>query len=330
MYEMLGSVAFALDLLSPGSHVRLLENVCIPADGKQQDLSMRSRDCTQTSLHGKLNEPHPVIRALLLLLGVGAEQTVHYPYVRQWEGPSVHLDRATFDCSPAIYRHFWHSLKLREVLRTRLRLNSDLATSVSLGYIVILDRNSCRRSATSCKRERKMRRQKEISAALERRFAGVRTIRTHTGDEPLAEQAQLFNQAAVAVGPHGGAFSNIIFCATGAHIVEYIASKRENSALYMAYASAFGLEYWVVVSDALECRLSLNLSSLTRASVCTGVYDGIEPLDVVETVQAALRAQVQPESSLQPASGPWVLLADQENFLVDGYGKYTQGYPTGW
>ena len=43
-------------------------------------------------------------------------------YVRQWEGPAIHLDRATFDCSAATYRHFWHAHKLRAALISRLEI----------------------------------------------------------------------------------------------------------------------------------------------------------------------------------------------------------------
>ena len=186
--------------------------------------------------------------------------------------------------------------------------------------IVLLDRNECRQNGAQCHRGRNVRKQQDITNALQQRFGATRSVRTLKGDESLKLQALAFNRAEVVVGPHGGSFANIIFCATGAIVVEYIALQRENSALYMAYAHAFGLKYWVVASNASACRLSMSMSDLTRATVCTGVYDSIEPLDVVETVEAAL----------QEGAVPSTLRAEEEAFLVRGYGEYHRGWPTGW
>jgi len=122
LYETFGSIAFALDLLmgarahghtsTPSSPpIRLLENICIPADGSQSYMNMRSRSCNGGSAFGP--GPARFFADILQFLGIQIDQLQHYPYVRQWDGPAVHLDRATFDCSPAVYRNFWHGTRGR-------------------------------------------------------------------------------------------------------------------------------------------------------------------------------------------------------------------------
>ena len=49
--------------------------------------------------------------------------------VRQTVGPPSFLDRATFDCSRAPFRHFWHAHKLRAELHARF----DTPTGVLKG-----------------------------------------------------------------------------------------------------------------------------------------------------------------------------------------------------
>lgn len=335
LYETLGSVAFALDLLSRKHHslvsrVRLLENLCIPADGTQAYLNMRSRTCVD-GFFG--NGPATILVNMLELLGISVDQLQHYPYVRQWEGPAVHLDRATFDCSPSVYRNFWHVLKLREAFHARL---SRVPSSGPLtdpprqpplpSRILVLNRNLCERPATSnrsaapvarCHGGRSVKNQKGIMAAISARFSGSTRWRVHEflGTEPYVEQARAFWEAAVVVGPHGAQQSNMIFCQEGAAVIEFVSghpnpgkTSMTNSALYAGYASVFALLYFIIVSESPN-----------------GSYDAIHPQMVVHVVEQALAARDGQQSAALE-----VLKGSEESTLVQGYGTYHSGWPTGW
>jgi hypothetical protein len=319
---------------------------------------------------------------MLNFLGIQTDQLQHYPYVRQWDGPAVHLDRATFDCSPANYRNFWHVLKLRHALHARLAAagtgpaqRGTAPAPPPLDTVVLMDRNECDRSkpppkpppptastgrggenagranqsslATphrgapshhhdKCKKGRGVKHHHLIRRALEARFE-KRDLRVvdFTGTEPWEEQAALFHRAAVVVGPHGAQVANIIFCQRRAAVIEFVASRRTNSALYAGYAHAvFGLDYWAVVSNSSN-----------------GSYDDITPDDTVHTVEMALERQEARRLEQRRGrgggggggegggdgavraqrTGSWqVLQGDTESNLVSGYGNYNKGWPTGW
>lgn len=377
---------------SPASHetpttpsppaVRLLENMCIPADGAQIWMNMKSRTCGGEGVFGA--GPPGFLSSMLNFLGIATHQLQHYPYVRQWDGPAIHLDRATFDCSPANYRNYWHALKLRHALHARLLLGTQ---PPALDTILLMDRNQCERSAAAtadarrsaatggkvggssglagntsvkasgaaaigrgpshshdkCKKGRGVRLHHLIRRALEERFTGVNGLRVvdFMGTEPWEEQARLFHRAAVVVGPHGAQVANIIFCQRRASVVEFVASRRSNSALYAGYASSvFGLDYWAVVSNSTN-----------------GSYDDITPDDTVQTVEMALERQEQRKQEQRHSRGgggsgasttgdatslryttrrswslgAWhVLQGDEESNLVSGYGNYQKGWPAGW
>lgn len=322
LYETLGSIVYALELLQASSSangdgtrdgtasgaggtrgdangggagtgpVRLLDNLCIPADGGQMHMAMRPRTCA-----GGLYGPGPAgfLTSMTRFLGIGDDQLQHYPYVRQWDGPSIHLDRATFDCSAANYRNFWHALKLREAMHARLArphghpLERGPLAPPPLDVILLMDRNVCERAAAParnssrgtsagaqprCHGGRGVRHHGEIWADLEARFTprGYRTI-DFTGSESYLEQAKAFHRAAVVVGPHGAQLANMLFCQKRAAVVEFVSAKRATaSALYAGYASSvFGLDYWVVVANSSN-----------------GSYDDLLPEHVTPTVELAL------------------------------------------
>ena len=378
MYETFASVAYMLELLQgverttsttadtfsnasssngaggPSGRVpmrerpRLLENMCIPADGGQQHMNMRSRSCFGPGVAGSKSYssffgpgPTSFISAIINFLGIDDAQLQHYPYVRQWEGPSIHLDKVTFDCSASNFRNFWHAVKLREILHKRMgQLHANGGLSMRAGMappldnIVLMDRNACEpppknstnsRTAAAklppptCKSGRGVKHHKSIWQAIEKAFT-PRRYKTvdFTGSEPYHEQAKAFHRAAVVVGPHGAQLANIVFCQKRSAVVEFVAAKRksQNSALYAGYASSvFGLDYWVVVSNAAD-----------------GSYDDITAADVLPVVEYALEnANSKRSQAAKDKPRPWQLMVgDEESNLVSGYGSHIEAWPAGW
>jgi len=290
VFESLGSLAFLLEMARKadrhGGAVRVLDNMCIPAVGGQNKPAMEFRTCP----HG----PSPgFVKGFFDFLGINASQLQHYPWVRQREGPPTFLNRATFDCSQAPVRHFWHALKLRSELHARFT-TPDPQRDV----VVLVDRSSCK-GGPFCKKSRGVRRQKEIEAAVAARLSSLPgvTLQVFQGEKwSIAEQAKLFRRAAAMVGPHGAGEVNLLFLQPRTPVIEYVVMHEKgpvsNSALYVGYSHAFNLPYWAVVSNSTD-----------------GSYDGIQPVDVADTVVRAV--QGDPEYSV---------LADWSTYVTLGYG----------
>ena len=110
----------------------------------------------------------------------------------------------------------------------------------------------------------------------------------------------------------------MVFCQPSAAMVEFVSGARTtNSALYAVYATIFGLLYWVVVARSPN-----------------GSYDSITPQQVLEVVALALETRAARRRAGGGGGAPppnvEVLRADFESMLLQGYGHYTSGWPTGW
>ena len=286
VFETLGSLAFLLEYVRNadrrGVAVRVLDNMCISSVGGQNHASMRHRICPKG--------PSPsFVSGLFEFLGINSTQLQHYPWVRQTAGPPTFLERATFDCSQAPVRHFWHALKLRSELHARFTTPPP-----QQDVVVLIDRNSCD-GGPFCKTSRGVRNQKKIESAVAAQLhtlPGDLTLQVFRGEQwSVAEQAKLFRRAAAMVAPHGAGEVNFLFLQPLTPVVEYVVSST-NSALYVGYAHALNLPYWAVVSNSTD-----------------GSYDGIQPDDVAETVVRAVQGDAQHS-----------VLANWSSFVTVGYG----------
>ena len=308
MYETFGSTAFLIELLQARANasgtdaVRLLDNVCIPP-GTQPVWRPRSRSCS----HGDFGDgPKGYVRSFLSLLGLELQQLQHFPYAtKHREGPSVHLDRATFDCSQGRHRNFWHVHKLREVVLARLAALPWLAD-----VVLLIDRGK--------EKIRAVAQQKQIHEALKQRFS-LRPPRlevlTFLGNEPLLEQARAFGRARLVIGPHGAGLSNILFCRQNSSIIEYLSARPSGqlltSALYANLAQILDLDYWVIPAFADR-----------------GKFDDIGPEQVLETAELALGPELHADVEL--VNSGHMIRGLEENHFVKGYDAFHRGWPTGW
>ena len=95
-----------------------------------------------------------------------------------------------------------------------------------------------------------------LKAVQERLAPGAR-LQTFAHGSPQADAAQ-FRAAKVVLGPHGGAFANLVFMAPGAHVVEFIPLKRllrsgkNPRPCYFYLAHACRLSYWAVEPDGFD------------------------------------------------------------------------------
>ncbi|MDB5086963.1 MAG: Capsular polysaccharide biosynthesis protein [Mucilaginibacter sp.] len=85
-------------------------------------------------------------------------------------------------------------------------------------------------------------------AALERYLldAGFEIIQCE--QFTIKEQAAIFNNADILVGPHGAAFSNVVFCMPGAKVVELFSPKWINPC-YWTICEQLSLSYFYLVGE---------------------------------------------------------------------------------
>ena len=294
MVDVLPSIAFAAEFLAARPNVSLLENLCIPAEGYASTITdpwdHRLRFCLYRG-------QTPFVTALLSMLGLSPEQSMHYPYARQRVGPSVYLDKATFDCSEGYYGNYWHLLKLRSLF-----LSLPIGPPNRARSLLVINRNNClqqtarkgaghRAQEGTCHSGREVRSHAAILDALRAQFPN-REVIDAKGDGSLLEQAAQFRRSALVAGPYGAGMNNMIFCPSHTAVVEFVATHRRNLFVFGAYAHVYGLAYWVILSTAND-------------------YSGVSPADVVETAQLAL------------SSDQGHVVEFNSDYLRDGYGRYT-------
>ena len=292
VYDTLAGLAFILDYVrrSAGA-IKIVENVCI--DAKGWHAGHRMNYSLMADCRGYQHRFSDHVASLLDFLGIGpglssswkSDYPVqHYPYGRQVHGPSTYLDRVTFDCSShsrSKIRHPHHVLKLRREVHARFPIiASALPEHISAerkATLIVINRNRCsshhfRRGqdlVTGCSSARNVTAHDAIMGSLIKTFPEHHVVDFDGENMTIAEQAFLFRRAAAVVGPHGAAWSNMIFCRPGTHMVEFIAAGRSNVPTYMGYAHVFGLPWWAVISP-------------------TDRYDGIRAKAVRETLLVAL------------------------------------------
>ena len=86
----------------------------------------------------------------------------------------------------------------------------------------------------------------------------------------FGEQLQMFAEADVIAGPHGGAFSNMVV-ARDATVIELFNERRTGNGCYYALSDALGLDYWYL-----------------RCETTRGDHLRVEPALLEATLEAAL------------------------------------------
>jgi capsular polysaccharide biosynthesis protein len=79
----------------------------------------------------------------------------------------------------------------------------------------------------------------------------------------FAEQVRLFSEAKVVVGPHGAGFTNMVFAAPGAVVVELFSPTYINGC-YWALANASGHRYGFSVGSACDDDIRVDVHKLIR------------------------------------------------------------------
>ena len=127
------------------------------------------------------------------------------------------------------------------------------------------------------------------SEALERAMVGLGFDVVRPERLDLAEQAALMHESAIVVGPHGGAFTNCVFCGPSTTLVEIFRTNFYNGA-FRALADTVGMGYEQYFVDEGVCA-----DAVARSRDRDALRAGAISLDVehfastIETVLAARR-----------------------------------------
>lgn len=87
----------------------------------------------------------------------------------------------------------------------------------------------------------------------------------------VGEQASLFSMAELVIGPHGGGFTNIVFCKPNTHIIDLFSPEWINPC-YWVIATHLKLDYHYLVGentnknyfDTKQANILINMSKLRR------------------------------------------------------------------
>ena len=109
--------------------------------------------------------------------------------------------------------------------------------------------------------KRKLVNQAEIESYLE--SLGFESVQCE--NYTIAEQASIFYNADVIIGPHGAAFTNIIFCKPGTKVMEFFSPKWINPC-YWTISNEVGLDYYYLVGEGDVSEVDLNADVLIDIS----------------------------------------------------------------
>ncbi|MEM8606112.1 MAG: glycosyltransferase family 61 protein [Myxococcota bacterium] len=94
-------------------------------------------------------------------------------------------------------------------------------------------------------------------------------VRVIMSDYTVAEQARLFAGAEFVIGPHGAAFSNLIYCRAGTKLIEIFKEGFINQCFYRL-ADRLGLTY------GFHCGPSVGLGTLVEARRVEALIDELD------------------------------------------------------
>ena len=94
--------------------------------------------------------------------------------------------------------------------------------------------------------------EEEIIDGIKRRLKAQLTLKVFEPKNDWIQDREVFKCARVVIGPHGGAFSNLIFCKENTDVIEFLPlislkQKGDNERpCYYGLSNALGLNYWTI------------------------------------------------------------------------------------
>lgn len=242
VFNFIGNIAYLI--VPQGSSFPRFIHMILP---KLVQLEAFISDRTLTFLVD-LSPQYPIVKDLLLRLGIEEEQILDYRDIRP-HGEALASTRFVMTCNtppvhPYLFQRAQYLLHLPHL---------EASHKVEKKTIIYLSRrkgaiNAGRRVVNEPELERHIRRFAEE--------AGYRFVTFfHSDYNNLDELLELWSSAALVLGPHGGAFANIQFAPKGTYVVEFLPNGaifngpgfKDHLSTYL-HAMALGDRYYALMS----------------------------------------------------------------------------------
>ena len=195
-----------------------------------------------------LSPQYTLVKALLERLGIHAEQLLDYRSIKHL-GDGISAERLVIPCNtPPLHPYLWQ--RAQYLLQLPHIVNPSLFTKNTILYL-------SRRKGT-IGGGRKVVNEAVLEGQL-KQFAAEHGYRYvpffHTDYNDADSLMQLWSSAAAVIGPHGGAFSNILFAQKGCLVIEFLpngaiftgSTFKEHLSTYQQ-AMLLGHRYFAVMS----------------------------------------------------------------------------------
>ena len=94
-------------------------------------------------------------------------------------------------------------------------------------------------------------------------------------DYSLEEQISIFYQAEFIVGPSGAAWSNLIFCQSGAKGISWLSEELSNFSVFSTLAKIFKCDLKFVLSDQLEKEGDIHSNYTIKLTNLISLYNSM-------------------------------------------------------
>ena len=133
--------------------------------------------------------------------------------------------------------------KALDYLRSRI-MGPSLPTKKTFPKRIFLSRRDCNKRRIN---------EDELRPILEK--YGFEFV--YTGEMDIVSQALMFNQAEHIIGPSGAAFTNLLFCSKGCHVLLFV-SYRHNTTCYSSLAAPLGGDIMFLAGNGHSSKLHLG------------------------------------------------------------------------
>jgi capsular polysaccharide biosynthesis protein len=146
--------------------------------------------------------------------------------------------------------HFNYHILAERLLVPSLPSKLDVVSADACRFLVdtFLNKASLSKSGNKIYLKRTGKRKVINSIEIENYLESLGFESVQCEDYTIAEQASIFHHADIIIGPHGAAFTNIVFCKSGTKVIEFF-SPRWINPCYWTISNEVSLKYYYLIGE---------------------------------------------------------------------------------